>query len=84
MDEKEKYLKKLIIYGDLMNSAIFSLLIPLVGLIIYGVISYIFRETTGEDYFTSLQYTILIMLPIIISGILGVYCAIQFGIKRKK
>lgn len=84
MDEKEKYLKKLIIYGDLMNSASFSLLIPLVGLIIYGVISYIFSETTGEDYFTPLQYTILIMLPIIISGILGVYCAIQFVINGKK
>ena len=82
--EELKCLKSLIKYSDLLNTTLKSLFIPLIGIIIWGIILFCYRETGSGDLLDPLLITILIMMPLCILFILGVYFAIKFNSAKNK
>ena len=83
-NENLKHLKSLIKYSDLLTTTLMSLIIPIIGLIIWGIILFLYRETGSGDLLSPLSETILIITPLCILAILGIYYAIRFSLAKNK
>lgn len=79
-----KYFKQLIKYSDLLTATLKSLIIPVIGVIIWVIIGFLYRETGSGDLLSPLLGTFLIMFPICILFILGIYFGIKFSVAKNK
>lgn len=90
MDDEKilKYMKQYIKYGELLGAGIISLPIPLLGMIIWGIIIFIYDfilAVTGALYFPDpMLFTILLIGPIIFNFIMVLYVEIRLGNAYRK
>lgn len=84
--EKEnlKYFKQLIKYSDLLATTMKSLIILMIGVIIWGIVVFWYRETGIGDLLSPLLITFLIIAPTCILFVFGTYFAIKFSIAKNK
>lgn len=79
-----KYFKQLIKYSDLITTILHLLIIPAISVIIWGIIVILYQKTGMGDLLSPLLGTFLIMFPICILFILGIYFAIKFSVAKNK
>lgn len=83
-EEEMKILKNMILYSDLLYTIMIFLGIHILGMVIWGIIEFIFSNTYSISYLSPFQQTVIIMLPIIIAFFLGIYFAIKFSLNINK